>query len=85
MSSPRIVYSPRAGATLESELNALSTVYRFVLSKRNASQTAVEPAPEPDCHDDAKEWKHGCSTAVAYLGAVERVLEGCTDEGEVTM
>ena len=53
--TPRIRYSPRPDATAGTELNALSTVYKFVLSKSNASQNAVEPAPEPDGHDDAKE------------------------------
>jgi hypothetical protein len=75
MGSPRITYVARPNATPETELSALATVYRFILSKSNASQKAVEPAPEPDGHDDAMEWKHGCSTAVAYLWAVERVLE----------
>ena len=52
--TPRIRYSPRPDATLGTELNALTSVYKFVLSKSNASQKAVEPAPEPDGHDDAK-------------------------------
>ena len=83
MGSPRITYVARPNATPETELSALATVYKFVLSKSNASQKAVEPAPEPDGHDDAKEaW---FPPAVAYLGAVERVLDGSTDEGEVTM
>ena len=55
----RIVYRPRESATQEAELSALAAVYRFILSKSNASQQAVEPAPEPDGHDEAKEWKHG--------------------------
>jgi hypothetical protein len=55
----RIVYRPRESATPEAELSALAAVYRFILSKSNASQEAVEPAPEPDGHDEAKEWKHG--------------------------
>lgn len=55
----RIVYRPRESATPEAELSALAAVYRFILSKSNANQRAVEPAPEPDCHDEAKEWKHG--------------------------
>jgi hypothetical protein len=75
VSSARIVYRPREDASADSSASALANVYRFVLSKSNANQKAVEPAPEPDGHDEAKEWKHGCSTAVAYLGAVERGLE----------
>jgi hypothetical protein len=59
----RIVYRPRESATPEAELSALAAVYRFILSKSNASQQAVEPAPEPapepDGRDEAKEWKHG--------------------------
>ena len=51
----RIVYRPRESATPEAELSALAAVYRFILSKSNASQQAVEPAPEPDGHDEAKE------------------------------
>ena len=59
MSSTRIVYRPREDASADSSTSALANVYRFVLSKSNASQEAVEPAPEPDGHDEAKEWKHG--------------------------
>jgi hypothetical protein len=55
MDSARIDYVPRPDATPESELNALAAVYRFILSKSNASQKAVEPAPKLDGHDDAKE------------------------------
>jgi hypothetical protein len=53
--SSRITYVARPNATPETELSALATVYRFILSKSNASQKAVEPAPELDGHDDAKE------------------------------
>jgi hypothetical protein len=52
---PRVTYTPRGDALPEAELSALATVYRFILSKSSASQIAVEPAPEPDGHDDAKE------------------------------
>jgi hypothetical protein len=55
MGSPRITYVARPNATPETELSALATVYKFVLSKSNASQKAVEPAAELDGHDDAKE------------------------------
>jgi hypothetical protein len=75
VSSARIVYRPREDASADSSASALANVYRFVLSKSNASQKAVESAPEPDGHDEAKEWKHGCAPAVAYIWAVERVLE----------
>jgi hypothetical protein len=59
MGSSHITYVARANATPETELSALATVYQFILSKSNANQKAVEPAPEPDGHDEAKEWKHG--------------------------
>ena len=59
MSSARIVYRPREDASADSSASALANVYRFVLSKCNASQKAVESAPEPDSHDETKEWKHG--------------------------
>ena len=55
MGSPRITYVARPNATPKTELSALATVYRFILSKSNASQDAVEPAPKLDGHDDAKE------------------------------
>ena len=55
MSSARIVYRPREDASADSSASALANVYRFVLSKSNASQKAVEPAPKLDGHDDAKE------------------------------
>jgi hypothetical protein len=85
VSSARIVYRPREDASADSSASALANVYRFVLSKSNASQKAVEPAPEPDGHDEAKEWKHGFPPAVAYLGAVEPVLERLYGRGEVAM
>ena len=59
MSSARIVYRPREDASADSSASALANVYMFVLSKSDASQEAVEPAPEPDSHDEVKEWKHG--------------------------
>ena len=55
MGSPCITYVARPNATPEAELSALATVYQFILSKSNASQDAVEPAPKLDGHDDAKE------------------------------
>jgi len=61
MRSPRITYVARPNATPGTELCALATVYRFILSKSNASQKAVEPAPKLDGHDNAKEacFPHG--------------------------
>jgi hypothetical protein len=56
---PHIAYSPRPDAKPEAEIATLANVYRFVLSKSNANQKAVEPAPETDSHEEAREWKHG--------------------------
>jgi hypothetical protein len=69
-----MTYRSRPDMTPETEVNALANVYRFILDSR-AKKMPAEPAPEPDSRDDAKEWKHGCAVTVAYLGAVERVLE----------
>jgi hypothetical protein len=55
VSSARIVYRPREDASAVSSASALANVYRFILSKSNASQKAGEPAPKLDGHDDAKE------------------------------
>ena len=55
MSSTRITYAPRPDATPEAEIATLAAVYQFILSKSNASQKALEPAPKLDGHDDAKE------------------------------
>ena len=50
MSNPPIFYTPRPNATPEGELNALASVYRFILAC-HAKKMAVEPAPEPDGRD----------------------------------
>ena len=83
MGSPRLTYVARPNATPEAELSALATIYRFILSKSNVSQKAVEPAPKLDGHDDAKEALF--PPAVAYLWAVEPVLERLYGRGEVAM
>jgi hypothetical protein len=54
MSNPPIVYTPRPDAKSEGELNALASVYRFILDC-HAKKMAAEPAPEPDTRDEAKE------------------------------
>ncbi len=56
MNSARITYTPRPDATPEAELDALATVYGYLLKKRNA----VEHAPEPDATAIA-EHKEGVS------------------------
>lgn len=45
MSSPSITYTPRSGATLETELSALANVYRFVLAR---SRKEAAPDSRPD-------------------------------------
>jgi hypothetical protein len=51
--APHIIYTQRADTTAETELNALATVYRFILDC-HAKKKAAEPAPKPDsCHDAA--------------------------------
>jgi hypothetical protein len=47
MNSSRIIYRSRPDATPEAELNALATVYRFILDC-HAKKIAAEPAPKPD-------------------------------------
>ena len=54
MSNPPIVYTPCLGATPEGELNALASVYRFILDC-HAKKMAAEPTPEPDTRDETKE------------------------------
>jgi hypothetical protein len=66
MGSPRITYVARPNTTPAGEVSALASAYRFILNC-HAQKEVAEPAPEPDGHDEAKEWKHGRSTAVAYL------------------
>ena len=53
MSNAPIVYTPRPDATPEGELNALASVYRFILDC-HAKKMAAEPAPEPDGRDGTK-------------------------------
>jgi hypothetical protein len=50
---PSIVYAPRPDATPKAELDALASVYRFILDSR-AKKMAAEPAPEPDGRDGTK-------------------------------
>jgi hypothetical protein len=81
VSSARIVYRPREDASADSSASALANVYRFVLSKSNVNQKAVEPAPEPDGHDDAKEaWlRHGggvLRSGGTSVGAIVRMGGG---------
>ncbi len=65
MSSPRVVYHPRPGAPAEAELDALVSVYRFILScgearraeekkTRQQAGAGTENAGRTGAGDDAK-------------------------------
>jgi hypothetical protein len=54
-SEANIIYIQRPDATPETEISVLANVYKFVLSKCDASQKRVELAPEPGTRNDAKE------------------------------
>jgi hypothetical protein len=45
VSSPRITYVPRPNSTQE-ELNALASVYKFVLDRRAMKEAAPESRPD---------------------------------------
>lgn len=53
MSSPAVAYAPRPDATPETELNALASVYKFVLDCR-----AKKEGSHPGAPDDAKGSMH---------------------------
>ncbi len=59
MSVPRVTYVPRADATPGSELNALASVYQFILrcgeARRAAEKKVVVERALLDDRDDAKE------------------------------
>ena len=46
MSSPRITYVPRPNSTQDTELNALASVYKFVLDRRAMKEAAPESRPD---------------------------------------
>jgi hypothetical protein len=59
VSAPRITYVPRPDATQEAELNALASVYRFILdssAKKNAAGVTSTNG------DDAKGSQHDRAT-----------------------
>ena len=58
MSSDRIVYVPRPDATLEGEIDALASVYTFVLRVRTKNKAAEDSGGE----DDAKGDNHARAT-----------------------
>jgi hypothetical protein len=54
---PRVVYSPCADATPEGELNALASIYRFILNCVGTGDRAPNSGPD----DDATKIKHVCA------------------------
>ena len=46
MSSSRITYAPRPDATPEAELEALASVYRFILDRKAKKKGARPGAPD---------------------------------------
>jgi hypothetical protein len=48
---PRIVYSPRAGATPETELDVLAAVYAFLLDRHANEATARPSGPDHDAKE----------------------------------
>ena len=54
MDNPRIIYTPHPDATPEGELNALATVYAFVLQKHHERLCVARPGSS---NDDAEEFE----------------------------
>ncbi len=52
----RVVYTPHADATPETELVALAAVYRFILDRAGTRDRTLNSGPV----DAAKETKHDC-------------------------
>ena len=85
MGSPRITYVARPNATPETELSALATVYKFVLSKSTLAKKPSSPPQSPTATTrrrsgnlvDPRRWR--------TYGRWNECWSGCTDEGEVTM
>lgn len=48
MSNPKIIYTPRADATPETELQALANVYRFILDCHEKNKAAEAHGGEDD-------------------------------------
>jgi hypothetical protein len=65
MSSPRVTYVPRPDAAPEAELDALASVFRFVLDCGDAHRAdAMKKATRPGSPDDAE------GTRIAKGGAM---------------
>jgi hypothetical protein len=58
MSSSRIIYTPRLGATPEQEVMALAMVYRYILDAANKKAAAHAP---DNGSNDAKESDSDCA------------------------
>ena len=67
MSSSRITYAPRPDATPEAELDALASVYRFVLDCGDARRAdAMKKATRPGGPDDGEESKNASNAGSKY-------------------
>ena len=51
MSNPRIIYTPRPGATPEGEVAALVSIYRFILFESSARKKAARPGGPDDAEE----------------------------------
>jgi hypothetical protein len=60
MSNPRIIYTPRPGATPEGEVAALVSIYRFILFESSARKKAARPGGP----DDGTEFKEDSADAL---------------------
>ena len=81
--APHIIYTQRADTLAETELNALTRVYRLVLFERNARKQAAEQVPspnKPDGRDNAavSERKEGGSSVDQSKETKERSYQGKT-------
>lgn len=63
MDKPGIIYRPRPDATPEAELQALATVYEFIIE---SSQGKEKAAGTSGGEDDAKEIKNACTAKSKY-------------------
>ena len=63
MSSPRIVYTPRRDATLETELDVLANAYAFILRAGEARHAEeMKKGAHPGAPDARKEIINGSGT-----------------------
>jgi hypothetical protein len=81
--APHIIYTKHADTLAESELNALTRIYRLVLFESNARNKAAEQAPnpnKPDGRDNAAfgDRKEGGSRVDQSKETKERSYKGTT-------